>query len=70
MLYNVFVRNWWRENPKWPGGLEPHAGRRYYLARGVTRKEAYDMCQEYNRTHNPGRYSRKAEFEEVTRWTR
>lgn len=62
--YDVFVRNWWRENPKWPDGLEPHAGaRKTYLARNVTREAAYDMCQQYNKTHKPGRLSRKAEFQ-------
>lgn len=26
MLYNVFNRTWWKENPPWPNGLEPEAG--------------------------------------------
>lgn len=59
--YRVFVRNWWRvEN----GRLVPDSGdRKTTLARHMTRDEAYAMCQEYARTHKPGRLSRKAEFE-------
>lgn len=62
-LYDVFVRTWWRKNPAWPNGLEPCPGRKRYLARRVTWAEARRMCEEYNTTHNPGRLSRKAEFE-------
>ena len=63
-LFDVFVRNWWKENPEWPNGLEPHAGKKRYIARRVSRDEAFSICQEYARTHKPGRLSRKAEFEE------
>jgi len=64
-MYNVYTRNWWKPNPKWPNGLEPNAGgRRYYVAKGVaTESEARSIAQEYNRNHNPGKLSRKAEFE-------
>jgi hypothetical protein len=62
--YSVFVRNWWRENPSWPNGLEPYPGRKHYLAKGLgTEEEARNVAQAYNRAHNPGRLSRKAEFE-------
>lgn len=61
--YNVFHRTWWRRNPSWPDGREPGAGRKTYLRRGVTLEEARQLCAEYNRTHNPGFLSRKAEFE-------
>ena len=68
MMYNVYTRNWWKNNSggKWPNGLEPNAGgRRHYLAWGIhTESEARQIAQEYNRTHEPGRLSRKAEFEE------
>ena len=63
--YDVFVRNWWKLNADWPNGLEPHAGKRKYIARGLSREEAYKLCQEYARNHAPGRLSRKAEFEEA-----
>ena len=64
-MYNVYTRSWWKENPSWPNGLEPNSGgRRHYLAKGIgTEEEARSIAQEYNRTHTPGRLSRKAEFE-------
>lgn len=63
--FSVFVRAWWKENPAWPNGLEPEPrADREYLARGVTEEEAMALCKEYNTTHNPGRLSVKAEFEE------
>lgn len=62
---SVFVRTWWRRNPAWPNGLEPHAGRK--SRRGhpqrVTEDEARSYCQVYNANHPPGRLSRKAEYE-------
>jgi hypothetical protein len=63
--YDVFVRNWWRENPAWPNGLEPDgSGRRHYIARRVTEAEALALCREYRAKHAPGRLSRKAEYTE------
>lgn len=64
-LCNVFVRSWWRENPTWPNGLEPCAGKRRYIAHNVPESEAREICAEYARTHKPGRLSRKAEYEYV-----
>lgn len=61
--YRVFTRRWWKDNPAWPNGLEPHAGRKRELARNLSREEAYEYCRRYNAEHNPGRYSVKAEFE-------
>ncbi len=60
--YRVFVRNWWRiEN----GVRVPNPGaRKTTLAKRCTYDEAYQMCQEYAKTHKPGRLSRKAEFEQ------
>jgi hypothetical protein len=63
--YNVFVRNWWRNNPGWPNGLEPCPGRKTYLRKSVTWEDARAICKQYNDSHNPGRLSRKAEFEEA-----
>lgn len=65
-MYRVFTRRWWKDNPAWPNGLEPDGGaRKYTLHRNIkTYGEAREICEEYNRTHSPGRYSRKAEFEE------
>ena len=65
MAYRVFTRNWWKENPSWPDGLEPHLGRKKILREGVeTEEEARKICKEYNDNNSPGRLSRKAEFEE------
>ncbi len=67
-LYNVFVRNWWKLNPAWPGGREPDpCARKHRIARGVTYTEARRLCEQYNTTHSPGRLSRKAEFEQCNR---
>lgn len=64
-MFNVFTRTWWATDKSWPNGLRPQAGRKTYLAKRVTEAEARRLCQEYNSTHNPGRLSRKAEYEEV-----
>jgi hypothetical protein len=63
--YNVFHRTWWKSNKSWPGGREPHLGRKTYLRRGLTLSEARQACKDYNDTHNPGRLARKAEFEQA-----
>ena len=64
-MYKVFVRDWWRNNPAWPNGLEPSAGRKTTIKKNVkTEAEARAICKQYNATHAPGRLSRKAEYEE------
>ena len=64
-MYRVFTRTFWKPNPSWPGGREPHLGRRSYIAHGLsTYEEAREIAKDYNRTHEPGRLSRKAEVEE------
>lgn len=65
MRYRAFTRNWWKDNPSWPNGLEPQPnGRRSYFPREFnTEDEAREFCQKWNREHKPGRYSNKAEFE-------
>ena len=64
MCYKVFTRTWWIDNPSWPDGKEPCAGRKYTLGRVSTEQEARNWCKEYNDTHEPGRLSRKAEYME------
>ena len=65
MSYKVFTRTWWKNNPAWPGGLEPGLGRKTTIARRVeTEEEARAICKRYNDTHTPGRLSRKAEYDE------
>lgn len=68
--YDVFVRDWWRAPDKgepgygMPDTRVPYPGApRRYLARGVSYDEARALCAEYRANHEPGLYSRKAEFE-------
>ena len=61
--YRVFHRVWWKENPAYPNSLEPHAGRKTTIRIVDSVSEARAMCKVWNANHNPGKYSRKAEFE-------
>jgi len=62
-MITVFVRNWWKDNPKWPNGLEPDSGAsKRVIATVDTEDEAREICKQYNLTHEPGRLSRKAEY--------
>ena len=63
--YRVFSRTWWRHNPAWPNGLEPHAGLRHTIGFAATEDAARDMCRVYAANHAQGRLSRKAEYEQV-----
>ena len=65
MSYRTFIRDWWINNPEWPDGLEPGPGRKAYRSRHETQESARADCREYNRTHKPGRLSRKMEYESV-----
>lgn len=62
MSYRTFIRTWWKVNPNWPGGLEPHAGRKTWRGHYKTEEEAQKACEQYNSTHNPGKLSRKMEY--------
>lgn len=63
MSYRVFIRNWWRKDGNGQRVPDPSARKTHY-AYASTEDEARAIAQEYNRTHEPGLYSRKAEFEE------
>ena len=66
MSYQVFVRDWWKLNPDWPDGLEPCGDApKHKLEKVDTEEEARAICQEWNRTHRPGKLSRTAEFEDA-----
>jgi hypothetical protein len=65
MVFRTFTRTWWRNNPAYPDGLEPCAGKKHYVSRHKNEEDARHQCMEYNRTHKPGRLSRKMEYEEV-----
>ena len=71
-VYDCFQRTWWKDNADWPNGLEPHAGEKdFYFKNAVgsvtiafyTEEEAIQYCNEYNNTHDAGRYSNKAEYQ-------
>lgn len=63
MTYEIFARNWWKENPSWPNGLEPDPrAEREYLGEAATEEEAQALCRSYNRENPPGSLSRKAEY--------
>ena len=62
-MYRIFKRAWWKDNPDWPRGLEPHAGRKRHICYVQTEDEARRYCREWNAAHNPGKYSTKAEYE-------
>jgi hypothetical protein len=64
-MFYVFSRTWWRYNPDWPGGLEPHKGRKTWLNGRrpfTTEAAARSFCVKWNKTHKPGKWSRKAEY--------
>lgn len=63
-MFRVFIRNWYKRDAK--GNLVPGPGRKSYIDPAFdAEEEARAFCQEYNRTHNPGPLSRKAEYEEI-----
>ena len=64
-MYRCFTRTWWKDNPDWPNGLEPHAGRKKYRKDKTfqTLEEAREFCMDWNDNHDAGRYSYKMEFE-------
>jgi hypothetical protein len=64
-MYHVFHRTWWKKNPAWPNGLEPHPGQKHTLDEVQTEAEARTLCKEYNSENEPGEYSDKAEYEEI-----
>lgn len=63
--YRIFTRTWWRHNPEWPNGLEPCLGRRTTIGYAQTEEEAREICKKWNASHNPGKLSRKAEYDTI-----
>jgi hypothetical protein len=70
-MYQVFVRDWWQENPAWPNGLEPRGDApKHKVGRPVdTVAEAREACADYMHRHQHSardrRLGRKAEFESL-----
>lgn len=64
--FRVFVRNWWKLNPAWPGGLEPDpCAHKHTICYEDTEAAARDVARAYNANHKPGKLSRKAEVDKV-----
>lgn len=65
MSYQIFTRTWWKTNPSWPEGKEPHVGTKRHVKYVNTIEEARDFCSEANRTRPASwnKLSRKYEFE-------
>lgn len=63
--FRVFHRVWWKANPTWPNGKEPHAGKKYTINYFETEESARACAMAWNAAHDPGPMSRKAEYEEV-----
>ena len=65
-MYRVFARNWWKENPVYPFGLEPNSeAPKQKLAIVDTISQARKLCEEFNQVNDPGRLGRMAEFEKM-----
>ena len=60
--FRVFTRTWWTKDPTWPNGLRPEAGRATTIGYADTEREARIMCNGWNADHEPGPYSRRAEY--------
>jgi hypothetical protein len=66
-MYTVYVKNWYRvkegTSGRFADELVPHPrARKTTIANVATEEEAQDIAREYNKTHKPGRLSRKAEY--------
>jgi len=65
MAYHVFQRTWWKDNEDYPDGLEPHCGDKHTMQIVSTEEEARAICRIFNNSHDAGRYSNMAEYNEV-----
>ena len=61
--YRTFTRNWFRKNPKWPGGREPGQGKKKYDRRGLSLEDARIRCKWWNENNKPGKLDKMMEFE-------
>jgi hypothetical protein len=64
-MFKVYHRTFWKENLSWPEGREPRIGKSYFVDEVETEKEARELCAAWNRTHEAGKLSDKAEYEEI-----
>lgn len=63
--YEIFKRTWWKKNANYPGGLEPHCGRKTHVKYVYGIEEARKVCAEINSTLEGRKLSLKAEFKSV-----
>ena len=65
--YRVFHRRGWKDgDPEvWEDGLEPQMGFKFVIGIAHDTQQAQRMCENWGRKNPPGRYSDKAEFEEM-----
>jgi len=64
--YDVFHRTWWRWEQTSTGRKRvPGAGKRTYIAQGLSYELAREVAREWNAEHEPGELSRKAELEQA-----
>jgi len=69
--YRIFTRTFYKKNNNkdisgffiWENGVEPSMGNKKTITYAKTKEEARQKCLDYNNSHNPGKFSRKAEFE-------
>lgn len=48
--YEIFKRTWWRLNKAYPGGLEPHMGRKTHVGYVYGMEAAVNKCEAFNST--------------------
>jgi len=66
MSYHVFHRVRWKKatTPGWPGDREPYpAASKHTIGYASDEESARRMCREWNNANDPGKYSRRAEYE-------
>lgn len=47
-MIEVFKRRAWKRNKSWPGGYEPHVGRRTHVCYVDTPDQARAICKQHN----------------------
>jgi len=61
-MFKVFHRTWWKHGDN---GRVPGVGKSHFIDEVETEAEARELCKEWNRVHEAGELSDKAEYEEV-----
>ena len=61
--YVIFSRRWWKDNPDWPTGREPHLGRKKFIARAQYEDDARTICKEWTERFKAPTSIRKVFFQ-------